>query len=279
MALIDKLTAIGDAIREKTGSTQPLTLDEMATQIAGIKTSLELNFEVVGGETQPSDHIENTIWVNTDIAITSWIFSEAEPEYPVDGMVWILLGDINSNGFNALKENSIMIYPISAKQYVSGTWTDKTVHSYQNDAWVSWLTTYYIYNEGVVNLGTLTTSSTHATVGENAINLSYSGNYGGWGCFTEKKDLTNYKTLNAKGTQTDAVTNAYFDGNIIVSVTTSTPEQSAVTTVTSRSAAYLQFSKATTETEFSVDISALSGEYYIEFAAIANGTISAIWLE
>ena len=36
MALTDKLTAIGDAIRAKTGGTQKLTLDEMPTQIASI---------------------------------------------------------------------------------------------------------------------------------------------------------------------------------------------------------------------------------------------------
>lgn len=38
MALIDKLTAIADAIRGKTGGTAPLTLDGMATAIAGIQT-------------------------------------------------------------------------------------------------------------------------------------------------------------------------------------------------------------------------------------------------
>lgn len=38
MALIDKLTAIGDAIREKTGKTDALTLDQMPTEIAGIET-------------------------------------------------------------------------------------------------------------------------------------------------------------------------------------------------------------------------------------------------
>ena len=39
MALIDKLTAIADAIRGKTGGTESLTLDEMATAISGISTS------------------------------------------------------------------------------------------------------------------------------------------------------------------------------------------------------------------------------------------------
>lgn len=38
MALTDKLTAIGDAIRGKTGKTEPLTLDQMATEINDIQT-------------------------------------------------------------------------------------------------------------------------------------------------------------------------------------------------------------------------------------------------
>ena len=38
MPLTDKLTAIADAIRSKTGSTEPMTLDEMATAIANITT-------------------------------------------------------------------------------------------------------------------------------------------------------------------------------------------------------------------------------------------------
>ena len=36
MALTDKLTAVADAIRGKTGKTEPLTLDQMAAEIAGI---------------------------------------------------------------------------------------------------------------------------------------------------------------------------------------------------------------------------------------------------
>ena len=38
MALTDKLTAIANAIRVKTGSTEPMTLDEMAVAIANITT-------------------------------------------------------------------------------------------------------------------------------------------------------------------------------------------------------------------------------------------------
>ena len=38
MALIDKLTAIADAIRGKTGKTEEMTLDQMVTEIEGIQT-------------------------------------------------------------------------------------------------------------------------------------------------------------------------------------------------------------------------------------------------
>ena len=38
MALTDKLKAIADAIRSKTGTTEPMTLDEMVTAIANITT-------------------------------------------------------------------------------------------------------------------------------------------------------------------------------------------------------------------------------------------------
>ena len=53
MALTDKLTAIGNAIREKTGGTELLTLDQMATQIASITTgggSVEVEPIVLSGD-------------------------------------------------------------------------------------------------------------------------------------------------------------------------------------------------------------------------------------
>ena len=50
MALTDKLTAIGDAIRGKTGKTEGLTLDQMATEISGIQA---------GGAIEPLTVTEN----------------------------------------------------------------------------------------------------------------------------------------------------------------------------------------------------------------------------
>ena len=45
----------------------------------GGSSGASLNFKVVGGTTEPANPSENTIWVNTDEPITSWIFSAKNP--------------------------------------------------------------------------------------------------------------------------------------------------------------------------------------------------------
>ena len=57
MSVNSKMTAIADAIREKTGQTETLTLDEMATAISGISTGIDTSDatasadEILQGET------------------------------------------------------------------------------------------------------------------------------------------------------------------------------------------------------------------------------------
>ncbi len=63
MALTDKLTAIADAIRGKTGKTESMTLAQMATEIAGIKTGGGGGME--SGEITLSDHYNITIPVSS----------------------------------------------------------------------------------------------------------------------------------------------------------------------------------------------------------------------
>lgn len=97
-----------------------------------------LNFKVVGGATAPSNPKENTIWVNTDVDITSWLFSATEPSPAESGMVWIASGTSSTRAFNALKKNGIYIYPILARQYIGGAWVIKTAKIYQSGAWRDW---------------------------------------------------------------------------------------------------------------------------------------------
>lgn len=111
-----------------------------------------LNFKVVGCTTQPVSPTENTIWVNTSVAIPSWAFLATEPESPAAGMVWFPAGTSSQVAFNAIKKNQIQVYPESAKQYVDGAWVKKEASIYQAGQWVQFSTSepnvVYLYNAG-----------------------------------------------------------------------------------------------------------------------------------
>lgn len=96
---------------------------------------MSLNFQIVGGTTQPTGPKENTIWVSTSEKITSWVLSATEPKAPEEGMVWITYGTSGAIEINALKKNGIQFFPVSAKQYVSGSWTARDMKVYQDGSW------------------------------------------------------------------------------------------------------------------------------------------------
>lgn len=107
-----------------------------------------LNFKVVGGLVQPENPRENTIWVNTDVPITGWIFSATKPEAPAEGMVWFTTGTFSAAEFNALKKNGLAVYPVSARQYVSGAWEKKPAALYQRGTWAELDHKLYLYKNG-----------------------------------------------------------------------------------------------------------------------------------
>ena len=107
-----------------------------------------LNFKIVGGTEQPENPSENTIWVNTSVDITGWIFCAEEPSPADPGMVWISVGTVSPVAFNALKKNGIRVYPISAKQYIGGAWVEVTCKSWQGSAWVEWIPAGALYWQG-----------------------------------------------------------------------------------------------------------------------------------
>ena len=108
-----------------------------------------LNFSIVGGTTAPRNPKENMIWLNTSEKIASWVFSATEPEAPENGMAWISIGKASTVAFNALKKNSIMIYPMVAKQYIGNVWVAVTAMSYQGGAWKNWRV--YLFDNGLVD--------------------------------------------------------------------------------------------------------------------------------
>lgn len=157
--------------------------------IGGSGGGTSLNFKVVGNP-EPVNPRENTIWVNTDVEITGWIFIATEPTNPTDGLVWISTRTSSLVEFNALKKNGIQVYPISAKQYVSGAWVDKEAKSYQNGAWVDWLKVVVTKPDQIETYNGATYS-----INGNSITVKHSGANGTAAYFGYKADLTDVKTV------------------------------------------------------------------------------------
>lgn len=109
----------------------------------------DLNFAIIGGTVMPETAAENTIWVNTDVAITDWCFSATAPESPTEGMVWITIGTTSAVSFNALKKNCIQVNPLTVSQYVESTWVTKEARSYQGGEWHDWI--IYLFTNGNQN--------------------------------------------------------------------------------------------------------------------------------
>lgn len=159
-----------------------------------------LNFDVKAYATEEAllaaTPKENTIGIITTNKITGWLFSATEPESPTEGMVWISTGASSTIEFNALKKNGIQVYPLSAKQYVSGAWVDVTAMSYQGGEWVEWIKAGDIYINGKIHPDYSYDIFSYDS-GADITNQSLIGlnTHYGWIYITPKVDLTNFSTL------------------------------------------------------------------------------------
>lgn len=226
-----------------------------------------LNFAVVGGLEQPGNPKENMIWVNTDQKITSYIFSATQPANPTEGMVWITICTSSSAEFNALKKNGIQVYPVSAKQYISGAWVDKTASSYQGGAWKDWMIILYEPGNEHTDItggwnnsarwfsksgGTYTLGS--YTLNSDGLTISLSGKKDVFVYAKNKIDLTDVRKIEF------TVTNVYIEGadRTYLAVCTAVGNETMHNAV-----AQSYIAKAGT---FSLDVSSLSGAFYIGFS-------------
>ena len=234
-----------------------------------------LNFKVVGGTTEPSNPKENTIWVNTDTEITGWVFSTSEPQNPEEGMVWIATGTASTVSFNALKKNGVMVYPLAAKQYISGTWTSKTAKSYQGGAWVEWLTKLYSYGETFSDV-TGGWKGVKDSGGAFAINSDhlYIGYSGG-----TKRDAAMY-TVNK--IDTTGYSKLMVDVDITATLSGYGFSIGLYTSNTSYSNSFTAKTKLDTKgrVTMSLDLSSYQGSYYIKLQAdVSKANVYEVWFE
>lgn len=287
----ERMVEIADAIRDKTGKTDSLTVEQMVTEIEGISGGIQMNFAVVGSTTEPQSPIENTIWVNTEMAISEYVFSATSPTTPIEGMVWLQTGTVSTAPFNALKSNNITIEPNVCKQYISGAWIIKQAKTFQNGAWVDWQ--LYIYKTGAINsiIDNLklyayvpsTSSSSRVvpniTFNESSIKLALDGDEyaSGGSCFAESMvDLTDKNNLKIKVLEASTQ-----DGGYVRFGATKTKQDSFVADVIKHIAS--KGESINEPTIVTIDISSLSGEYYL-FVTLYGAynktvTIAEWWLE
>lgn len=118
---------------------------------SGKKSENPLNFAVVAYPSEvelntaiPEDTTITTVGVVTTNPITGWYFIAEQPENMAEGELWFSTAKSSALAFNALKKNNVTVYPVSAKQMVSGTLKEVTAKTYQGGEWVEWLT--YLLN-------------------------------------------------------------------------------------------------------------------------------------
>ena len=232
----------------------------------------DLNFSVVGSPTQPVAPKYNDIWVKTSVKISDWEFSEVNmPSHAMaEGFVYFTStyngawAARESTGLNFLRKHAILTKLTAACQYYSGAWHSMDAYIYKSGTWVqfSW-TIVYLYNHGVLNNAfTGGISVVRKGISENAntrntpkvtyntdnIVITNGGstyNDGGIVHFTNKVNMTPYKTLRFEGSGVGVYNKLYIWPNFGSYINTN--------------------SVASIQTTGNLDVSALTGEFYIGF--------------
>lgn len=262
------MAAVANAIRSKGGTSDKLAFPNgMISAISNISTGVELDFDVVAYASEEAllaaVPAENTIGVITTTDISGWAMGDyPDPSWEMsEGFLYINI-KASSYGssdldFGLLKKgNEICIAPISAKQYVSGTYVDVTCKSYQNGAWADWWNgeIYTTDNE----YENITGGWTDTIIGWDS---SYSKN-GNIRHTQNKLDLTNYDSIE-------------FDGLL---TTTSNADYSYVGVWSELGTYHTQNRVAKVNNSgydgvTSLDISSLSGPYYVGVFTFNGGSI------
>lgn len=225
----------------------------------------------------PASSAENTIAVITENAISEWALSVAEPYFKTSGMLWIYSGTSGSVHFNALKKNSIVIYPGSTMQFVNGAWKYLDAYIFQAGRWVKFALAWngYYFDNGEQH---------------NSITGGWtSDGYKYWG--NTMKPGTVGATL---GTRSDGANTASMIGTANpVDLTKVDTIYLTVDTVYGTSQFRVMASKEVgaddlsiglSVGELTVDVSSLTGSYYLAVASVggqtyptAYATVSAVW--
>lgn len=175
-----------------------------------------LNYKITN--TLSDTAAENTIYVNTTIAIKQAYFQVSAPtENLSTGDVWFATGTRSPVAMNVVKKGGVYLYPSACQQWNGSAWVSCTAKTFLNGAWVDWQ--QYLYNEGQIytdlagsiksqgwgqsqyndngNALTVSQGSSALTIAQNS-----TSNQVGLAYFTKEIDLTPFSILHFDGTVT-----------------------------------------------------------------------------
>lgn len=214
----------------------------------------------------PSGKPANTIGFITSTAVTNVYFQNGTVSGMATGDVVIRQGVTSSAPFNISQSGKLYINASGAYQYNGSIWVPVSAYLYNGSSWV--LISEIYYDNGYIpsNVNAFIAylaSGTSATVTLNADNVQFSVNSAqGWAYSQYKVDLTNINTLwfRAKVNNVTGLFAGWLD--------TYNSLAGASVTVTA-TAAY---------TDYSLDVSAVSGLKHIAFGTPGGATTRTIYV-
>lgn len=231
-----------------------------------------LNFRVYTAVSLPSTGAENDICVISHIPMKNWIMSPNKPSGTprTDGDVWIQYS-VNGETRNVLKNSAMLIALIKAYQYADGVWTCMPVVSRQNGVWADHIV--YLYDDGEeftdltggwkidITPASSSWSKGSGTKNEDSIFLSCEAMQEIAAVTANKIDVTNLNTIFVK---VDVCTLTGTNSNGWFGITDKASGNNYVTQVCIKNAG-----------NFAVDVSDISGKYYVFVRADAHGSATS----
>lgn len=251
---------IRDAITEKTYSIRDLDGTAVEEWTEGIKVGVKISNNI--------HPIGNNSGYHGSAYLVSW-----GSYYNEEGMVWIFTGASSTTVFNALKKNGIQVYPIFAKQYVSGAWAKKDAKIYRSGSWQAfWDGTLYDNGTEIVFWqGAWKKNADHLFE-----DTAYS-TYPKYEYTREKIDLTNFSKLLITGSCVGS--GSTYKKPLIFGIA------SAVSDTTSTDVSTAELGWVSSATTKELNISSLTGSYYIFLCSARCSTAGSksyvykVWLE
>lgn len=99
-----------------------------------------INLKLVGGTTEPTNPVENTIWVKTNVPISGYVLSATDPGSVSEGLVWLKTTDTGTE-INVGKKNAVLLRLANSKLYTGGIWKSFDGYAYVSGEWIHFSST------------------------------------------------------------------------------------------------------------------------------------------